>query len=258
MPPFSESFQRKPLGDMPPAVEAALWRGTQLGSPLHAVISSGFSALDQHLPGGGWPCHSLTEILMPQFATLEWRLLANLLRHACAQGKTIAVVAPPKAPHLPGLRHEGVEDKHLLWIQAESTAQRLWALEQLIKSNACGVLIGWLGQVRQDQVRRLQVLSASCHAPVFLCRPSSAAQESSAAPLRLHATPGPNWELFINIIKRKGPQLERTLCLESMPGGLGSIMTPRLRHPSRLMTQEVHDAVVRLAPELRRSPSLSH
>ena len=44
-------------GDLPPDIEAALWRGDQLGSPVTSVVSSGFAALDAELPGGGWPCH---------------------------------------------------------------------------------------------------------------------------------------------------------------------------------------------------------
>jgi protein ImuA len=247
------------LAALPASVESALWRGDQLGSVVTSVLPSGFEALDAQLPGGGWPCQAITEVLAPQFSVLEWRLLAPALKQVCARRESIAVVAPPKAPHLPGLRHEGVDDRHLIWVQADAPAQRLWAIEQLIKANACGAIVGWLPQVRQEQVRRLQVLAAQCDAPVFLCRPSSAAAEASAAPLRIQARTGPDWELFIEIIKRKGPPLEQTLRLPSIPGGLRSIVTPRLLYPSRLMNQEHHDAVVRLAPEYIPSrQSISH
>ncbi len=237
-----------------------MWRGDQLGSLVTNVVASGFELLDAQLPGGGWPCQSVTEILTAQASILEWRLLAPALRQVCARGESIAVVAPPKPPHLPGLRHEGIEDRHLIWVQAEAPAPRLWALEQLIKANACGAVVGWLPQVRQEQVRRIQVLAAQCDAPVFLFRPAAAASEASAAPLRLQARPGPDWELFVDIIKRKGPPLNETLRLPSMPGGLKSFVTPRLQNPSRLMIQETHDdTVVRLAPESsRRRQPISH
>jgi protein ImuA len=42
-------------------------------------VSSGFTLLDSQLPGGGWPTHSLTELLMPQAALCEWRLLGPAL-----------------------------------------------------------------------------------------------------------------------------------------------------------------------------------
>jgi len=244
---------------LPVAVAAALWRGDQLGSPVAATVPSGFAALDAVLPGGGWPCHALTDILSPQSGMLEWRLLAPLLRQVVAAGRSVVVVGPPKQPHLPGLRLEGLDGRQLVWIQAHTPAERLWSAEQLIKARACGALIAWLPQVRPEQIRRLQVLAAGNEGPVFLCRPGTAAQESSAAPLRLLVRVGQDWELLVDIVKRKGPPLEQTLRLPSVPGGLQSIMTPRLRLPSRLIVPREADHVVVSAPAVQpRRPSLSH
>ena len=89
-----------------------------------------------------------------------------------------------------------------------------------------------------NTVRRLQVLAAGCAGPVFLCRPATAARESSAAPLRLLARVGADWELLVNVFKRKGPPLETTLHLLSVPGGLQAILTPRLQKPSTLLPLE--------------------
>ena len=225
-------------GVLPPSVEAALWRGDQLGGAATPVLSTGFDQLDAQLPGGGWPCQAVTEVLAAQSSVLEWRLLAPAFKQICARGESIAVVAPPKLPHMPGLCQEGVVADQLVWVDASAPAQRLWAIEQLIKSNAFGAVVAWLPQVRQEQIRRLQVLAHGCEAPIFLCRSSQAAVEASAAPLRIRALTGPDWELFIEIIKRKGPPLEQTLRLPSIPAGLKAIVTPRLRQPSRLMNKE--------------------
>jgi protein ImuA len=219
---------------LPPTVAAALWRGNQLGSPVAAVHPSGFEALDAALPGGGWPGHSLTEILSPQSATLEWRLLGPALGRACAAKRSVVLVGPPRQPHLPGLRLAGLDEKQLVWIQAETPAERLWAAEQLVKGQAAGALVVWLPQVRPEQVRRLQVLAAGHTGPVFLCRPSTAAQESSAAPLRLLARVGPDWTLQVDVVKRQGPPLAGTLRLTAVPAGLQAVLTPRLRLPSAL------------------------
>lgn len=220
---------------LPPAVAAALWRADQLGSPVAATWSSGFEALDAALPGGGWPGHGVTEILSAQNGTLEWRLLGALLRQVCAAGRSVVLVGPPRPPHPPGLRLDGINERQLVWVQAETPAERLWSTEQLIKANACGALIAWLPQVRAEQVRRLQVLAAGCAGPVFLCRPATAARESSAAPLRLLVRVGADWELLVDVFKRKGPPLETTLHLPSVPGGLQAILTPRLQKPSTLL-----------------------
>jgi protein ImuA len=219
---------------LPPSVAAALWRGDQLGSPAQTVHPSGFEALDAVLPGGGWPGHSLTEILSPQSATLEWRLLGPALARAGAAGRSVVLVGPPRQPHLPGLRLAGLNERHLVWIQAETPAERLWSAEQLVKGQAAGALVVWLPQVRPEQVRRLQVLAAGHAGPVFVCRPSTAAQESSAAPLRLLARVGPDWTLQVDVFKRQGPPLLEPLRLPAVPAGLEAILTPRLRQPSAL------------------------
>jgi protein ImuA len=257
---------------LPAAVSAALWRGDQLGSAVARVYPSGFEALDAALPGGGWPGHSLTEILTAQSGTLEWRLLGGVLRDVCAAGRSVVLVGPPREPHVPGLRLAGLSETQLVWIQAETPAERLWSAEQLIKANACGALIAWLPQVRAEQIRRLQVLAAGCEAPVWVCRPASAAQESSAAPLRLLARAGLDWELLVDVFKRKGPPLDATLRLPSVPAGLQSILTPRLRVPSALLprdpvrvvgvvdVREAEHALVRtpVAPAERRHRTAPH
>jgi len=220
---------------LPRDIEAALWRGDQIGAPLGATMPSGFAALDAELPGGGWPCNALTELLQPQPGVAEWRLLGDAVRRAVAAGRTLVVVAPPHAPHLPGLQHLGVDERHLVWVRADRPAERLWVTEQLIRANAAGLLLSWLPQARPEQIRRLQLCAQSCDAPVFLCRPVTAASEPSAAPLRVELRFGADWELQLRLLKRKGPTHEGVLTLASVPGGLESILTPRLRQPSRLI-----------------------
>ena len=222
-------------GELPPDIEAAIWRGDQLGSPVTRVVASGFDALDAELPGSGWPCHSLTEILQPQPTVAEWRLLAPAMRRVVASGGNIVVVGPPKSPHLPGLKYAGLDERQLVWIQAEAPAERLWVTEQLIKTNAAGLLVAWLPQARQEQIRRLQVCAHGCEGPAFLCRPAAAQHEPSAAPLRVELTFGVDWELHVHVLKRKGPTHEGLITLRSVPGGLESIITPRLKTPSVLI-----------------------
>ena len=223
-------------GKLPPEVEAALWRGTELGSAVTEVLSTGFADLDAELPSGGWPCHALTEVLQPQPTVAEWRLLGAAMRQVVAAGKDVVVVGPPKSPHLPGLRHLGIDERRLVWIQADAPAERLWVTEQLVKANAGGLLVSWLPQARQEQIRRLQVCSQACTGPVFLCRPAAAEHDSSAAPLRVQVRFGLDWELEVHILKRKGPAHEGILRLASIPGGLESIITPRLRKPSVIVS----------------------
>ena len=217
---------------LPPHVAAALWRGGELGGGVASAVATGFSALDRELPGGGWPCQNLTELLCEQASVLEWRLFGPALRHLVERGQSIVAVGPPKAPHVPGLRDIGLNERQLVWIRADSPSERLWSTEQLVKANACGALIAWLPQARPAQIRRLQVAAQRFEGLVLVCRPASARFEASAAPLRVAAAAGMDWELRVRILKRRGAAQDELLMVPSIPGGLASIMTPRLRRPS--------------------------
>ncbi|MBS0340662.1 MAG: translesion DNA synthesis-associated protein ImuA [Proteobacteria bacterium] len=222
---------------LPNRVAEAIWRGDELGRRATLVCGTGWAELDAELPGGGWPQQSLTEVLTAQPAVLEWRLLTPALRPLVAEGRQVVVIGPPRHPHLPGLHHEGLDERKFIWIQADLPAERLWTAEQLIKSNAAGAILAWLPKARAEQVRRLQVCAQACEAPVFLCRPEAARHEASAAPLRVHASVGLDWELNVHILKRRGHSHEQPISLPSIPGGLASVLTPRLRRPSRLIQE---------------------
>jgi protein ImuA len=220
---------------LPAAVEAALWHGHEIGAPITAVVASGFEELDRELPGGGWPCQSLTELLQAQPAVLEWRVLAPALRAITANQKTIVVVAPPLPPHMPGLQQIGLDERQFIWVDAKTPAHKLWSVEQLLKANACGALVAWLDQVRPEQIRRLQVCAHRFEGLAFICRPEVARHEASAAPLRVHASLGQDWQLQVQVLKRRGPVHDGVIPLQSVPGSLSSLLTPRARRPSLLL-----------------------
>jgi protein ImuA len=87
--------------------DAAVWRATELGTPVADVQPSGWPQVDAELPGGGWPGRSLTDVLQPQPSTRDWRLLAPALRAVVAAGQTVVVVGPPKLPTCPGFAMTG-------------------------------------------------------------------------------------------------------------------------------------------------------
>lgn len=231
---------------------AAVWRGSDLGAVTVRACSTGWPELDRELPGGGFPARSITEILSPQPSILEWRMLGPALAAISAAGKQIVVIGPPKAPHLPGLLRAGMKEDALVWIRADAPAQRLWATEQLVKANSAGAIVAWLPQARAEQIRRLQVCALACEAPIFLFRPEAARHDSSAAPLRLHVTLGIDWELLVNLFKRRGPAHAGVIRLRSVPAGLEDILTPRLQRPSLLLKKpETVGAVGSVAPAER-------
>lgn len=225
---------------LPEHLAQAVWRGDAMGRVSSTVIPSGHHMLDAELPGGGWPCQSMTEVLLPQSAQAEWRLLSPALAQIVKQGGSVLLVAPPHVPHLPGLHKEGLRDDRLIRIDACTPAERLWATEQALKAGCVSAVLSWLPQVRPEQIRRLHACSAQHPGPLFVFRPAKAQADSSAAPLRVLLGLGPcPHPLQVQIIKRRGPTLDQPLSLTSWPAGLAPLLpaapqptsSPRISSP---------------------------
>jgi protein ImuA len=192
----------------------AVWRANELAQSHQPTVGSGFAQLDAELPNAGWPTGALIEILQTQAGAHEWRLLLPALR-ACSGLGSIVLVGSPHLPNLAALASMGVASSSLIVVEASQPAQRLWAAEQVLRCREVAALMVWLPQARSEQLRRLHLASAS-HANgqprlVFAFRPMQAAQESSAAPLRLRLAHGAQQQLEVQIIKRKGPALDTPL-----------------------------------------------
>lgn len=262
---------RLPLDDA--RLQGRLWRGSSLGAAAAPTLPSGFAALDAELPGGGWPLQAATELLTPQPGVLEWRLLAPALsgwwagqagpgacpgRRAQAAAapalRSLLLINPPHAPHLPGLQALGLPPAALVWVAAATPAEALWAAEQAVKSRVA--VLAWLPEARPEQVRRLQVNALGSDAPLFLIRPERAGQQSSAAPLRLVVKPGEGWRLDVHLLKRRGPAHAGWLKLAAVPGAVEPLLTAAKRKgppapaptPARPPTER-HDALARPVPQ---------
>jgi len=214
---------------LPAHVAEALWRGTELGGRDSITVPTGFAALDAELPGGGWPTRSLTELLTAQAAVCEWRLLGPAIPAFTSERGRLYLIAPPKEPHVGGLCQLGLSADQVVWIEAATPADRLWATEQVIKADPAGAIVSWLPQARPEQIRRLQVQTQGCEAPVFLLRPVTALRDASSAPLRLAVALGTGWHLEVRIPKRRGACMDEALQLSAIPGQLVGVLPPRLR-----------------------------
>lgn len=251
-------------GALPRHVADAVWRGSEVGGASARTVSTGFDVLDGQLPGGGWPTHSLTELLMPQAALCEWRLLGPALPALMACGGRVYLIAPPKPPHAAGLAQLGLSADRLVWIRASSPVDRLWVTEQIVKSDPAGVVLSWLPQARPEQIRRLQIHAQCCDAPVFLFRPAAMLHDASPAPLRVSVALAEGWNLEVRIPKRRGASLDAPLVLAAMPGNLLAVLPPRLKvvpAPAAVFVREEASdarALGRVAPPSTARVPLSH
>lgn len=251
-------------GALPRHVADAVWRGCEVGGAAARTIPTGFGALDDQLPGGGWPTHSLTELLLPQAALCEWRLLGPALPALMASGGRIYLIAPPKQPHAPGLAQLGVSVDQLIWVRTTTPMDGLWVTEQIVKSDPAGAVLSWLPQARPEQIRRLQIHAQSCDAPVFLFRPVAALNDASPAPLRVCVALADGWQLEVRIPKRRGASCDESLYLAAMPANLAGVLPPRWRtRPAPMaapLRKEFSDAraLGRVASSLPAAELLSH
>jgi protein ImuA len=225
-PPVLPLVTQNDLPVLPEHLAQAVWRGDAMGRACSTVIPSGHALLDAELPGGGWPCQSMTEVLLAQSAQAEWRLLSPALAQIVKQGGSVLLIAPPHAPHLPGLFKAGLRDDRLIRIDACTPAERLWATEQALKAGCVSAVLSWLPQVRPEQIRRLHACASQHPGPLFVFRPAKARADSSAAPLRVLLGLGPcPHPLQVQIVKRRGPMLDQPLDLSCWPAGLTPLLS---------------------------------
>jgi len=181
----------------------ALWGGQK----ERETLSTAFPALDDLLPGGGWPLGALTEILLPREGVGELRLIMPALARLSREGRWLAWVAPPHLPYAPALAAWEVRLSRVLLVQAPVASDRLWAAEQALRSGACGAVLTWLQECEDRALRRLQLAAerGSCWGILF--RPLRFADRPSPAALRLQmgAEPG---GLAVQILKGRGGRVK--------------------------------------------------
>ncbi|MDS1141631.1 translesion DNA synthesis-associated protein ImuA [Pusillimonas sp. SM2304] len=187
----------------PERIHPAVWRATQLACSSRSAISTGFAALDAELPGRGWPPGALIELMPSQPGIGEIFLLQPALARLDAE-RSIALVHPPYIPYFHCWKNWRLENHRLLCIHPQSASDALWATEQILKHNACAAVVCWASHVRLAALRRLHLIAQQADALFVLLRPQAAAQQASAAPLRLRLTPCPQG-IKAHIVKRRGP-----------------------------------------------------
>jgi len=202
----------------------SVWRASRIGHSAVQALPSGFAALDAELPGAGWPTGMLTELISRESGIGELRLLVPLLRRLTRERRFVVVLGPPQTPYAPALAGHGIDLDYLLIVQAAHAADRLWAVEQTLKSSGFGALLAWLPQprTRPEHLRRMQLAAHGTHGPVFLFRSLEAQFDASPAPLRLLLLARAEQRLSVQILKRRGPVVAGPILVD-LPRPLSSI-----------------------------------
>lgn len=194
---------------MPPAVlpdqllqRADLWLGGQ--AAVQPAEASGFAALDALLPGGGWPRGALSELILEPGVHADLALALPALVRCTTAGRRVALVAPPQIPYAPALLRAGVDLRQLWVVDADQDSDTVWALEQLLRSAACALAMGWARRLDDRAQRRLQLAAEHGDAVALMVRPAEAAAQTSIAALRMRLRSGPGGTLEAELLKLRG------------------------------------------------------
>jgi hypothetical protein len=191
--------------------DARVWKlkDTSAGQRLSSsrpVWSTGRSALDARLPGGGWPTASLVEVLLDAPGLGEVQLFLPALaqcQRTDGESPWLVWIAPPYEPFAPALAQQGIELGRFIVIRPVTATEALWAAEQALSSGVCAAVLLWLKGTDDRWLRRLKLAAEAGGALGVLFRPERHRFESSPATLRLLLTQGDE-EPHLELLKVQG------------------------------------------------------
>jgi cell division inhibitor SulA/protein ImuA len=176
-------------------------------SPARPVWSTGRSALDARLPGGGWPTASLVEVLLETTGLGEVQLFLPALvecQHKIdGEVPWLVWIAPPHEPYAPALAEYGIELSRFLVVRPTSATEALWAAEQALSSGVCAAVLLWLQGTDDRWLRRLKLAAEAGGALGVLFRPERHRFEFSPAILRVLMT-GAEHGTHLDLLKVQG------------------------------------------------------
>lgn len=183
-----------------------IWQGQAFDSD-RSGLASGYPKLDRQLPGGGWPRHALTEILLEHYGSGELKLLMPALaqlsrpRDDATEAGWITWVAPPFAPYPPALEQWGVNLSRVLIVRPKKPTETLWAAEQALSSGNCAAVLLWPQALDDAASRRLQLAAEKGQSWAIAFRSLKARSQPSAAALRIRLSAGGS---DLGILKSRG------------------------------------------------------
>ncbi|MBS0326967.1 MAG: translesion DNA synthesis-associated protein ImuA [Proteobacteria bacterium] len=183
----------------------AIWRGGDCASEP-ATVATGFDALDAVLPGGGWPCAALTEIVLEREGIGEISLTLPALARLQAEGSLVVWVAPPHRPYAPALAAAGLDLSQLVVVRNVDERDALWVCEQALRAPECGAVFTWTSTHDERALRRLQVAAREGRSWGVVWRRPGRGASAGAAPLRLALAPHEG-QLAVHVLKRRGAEL---------------------------------------------------
>lgn len=148
-----------------------------IGGQSRAVFSTGCQVMDGCLPSGGYDSGTVVEYLQTSGASGATSLALTAAREALAATERFCVLVdwreqfyPPAAAAL------GIDLKRMVIVRPRTLAERLWAIDQALRSPAIVAVIAEVEHLDDRAARRLQ-LAAECGGGIGLLVRSQAARQ---------------------------------------------------------------------------------
>jgi hypothetical protein len=159
-----------------------------------SVFSSGVSALDGLLPGGGLRYGMLTEWLSGLARCGAATLSLLCAREACRSGGVLVVIDRLQTFYPPAAAAWGIDLERLIIVRPRSVRDELWAAVQGLRSPAVAAVWAMVDRLDARAFRRLQLAAQAGRTLGLLLRPSYVRGQPSWADVRLEVGAG-GWGL---------------------------------------------------------------
>lgn len=150
-----------------------------------AVVSLGSHDLDAYLPWGGLPCDGLHEVRGEGAFGWAYALAGRALAERRGE---VLLLGPPSPLNLypPGLIRFGIAPERVLIADAKAEKDRLWVLEESLRSGCFAIVVAVADSPDLTASRRLHLAAEAGESmALLLCRTGGA----SAALTRWEASP---------------------------------------------------------------------
>lgn len=156
-----------------------------------ATFSSGSAAIDRLLPTGGLRTDAISEWIAEGdgsgAASLAMIAAASRLRCPQHGGGPLVVVSDGDHFYPPATIALGIPAERIIWVRASRHADRIWSIDQALRSPSVAAVWAWLDAGLDDRdARRFQLAAEAGRTPGLFLRPAATRHRPSFAELRLH------------------------------------------------------------------------
>lgn len=107
------------------------------------ITPTGMPALDELLPGGGWPKGGLVEIIVSDKCVDASELVLPALARISQKSRWIAMVTPPQPARSSIFTAQDINASRLLQVNPHPGRSGLWTVESMLSSGDCSAVLAW-------------------------------------------------------------------------------------------------------------------